>query len=131
MDPRATLLLRNVTLPGGRVADLTLAGGVVRHTGAGENADRTIDCRELIVLPAAVDMHVHMRGGTQAAKEDWETGTRSALAGGVTVVVDQPNTVPPLVNPEVLHARVRDAREHACCHFAVNSGVARDVPLEA
>lgn len=131
MESRPSLVLRNVSLPDGRVADITMADGIVRHTGAGIPADRVIDCSGLFVLPAATDMHVHMRGGPQSAKEDWETGTRSALAGGVTVVVDQPNTVPPVTAPETLRARVLEAKENSFCHFAINSGVTHDTPLPA
>jgi dihydroorotase len=131
MELRPSLLLQNVSLPDGRVADVAIADGTVRHIGAGIPADRVIDCSGLFVLPAATDMHVHMRGGTQRAKEDWESGTKSALAGGVTIVVDQPNTVPPITSPGTLHARVLEARENALCHFAVNSGVTPDTPLPA
>jgi dihydroorotase len=131
MTPRPTLLLKNVSLPQGRVADVLCENGRVSHIGAGAAADRAIDCTGLLVLPAAVDVHVHMRGGPQSAKEDWESGSRSALAGGVTVVVDQPNTVPPLTTPEAFMARVSDARAHSLCSFAINSGVTRDTPLTA
>jgi dihydroorotase len=131
MEPRPSLLLQNVSLPDGRVADVTLTGGTVRHIGAGIPAERVIDCSGLFVLPAATDMHVHMRGGSQSAKEDWESGSRSALAGGVTVVVDQPNTVPPIGTPESFRARVCEAEEKSFCHFAVNSGVTPDTPLPA
>ena len=131
MESRPALVLQNVSLPDGRVADITIADGTVRHIGAGIPADRVIDCTGLFVLPAATDMHVHMRGGVQSAKEDWESGTKSALAGGVTVVVDQPNTVPPVTRPETLRARVFDAKEKSFCHFAINSGVTHDTPLPA
>ncbi|MDD1684408.1 MAG: dihydroorotase [Methanoregula sp.] len=131
MATRPSLVLQNVRLPGSRVADIMIADGTVRHVGAGIAADRVVDCTGLFVLPAAVDMHVHMRGGPQSAKEDWESGTKSALAGGVTVVVDQPNTIPPITDPETFRARVRDASEHAFCHFAINSGVTRDTPFPA
>lgn len=127
----ASLCLRSVTLSEGRVADILMREGRVTHIGAGGPAERTIDCAGLVVVPAAVDMHVHMRGGTQAAKEDWTSGSRSALAGGVTVVVDQPNTIPPVTTPEALRARVLDAREHSLCSFAVNSGVTHDTPIKA
>lgn len=125
----ADLVLRNVTLPTGRRADLTIAGGLVRHVGAPLHADETIDCSRFICLPGAVDMHVHMRGGVQAEKEDWRTGTMSAVAGGVTVVVDQPNTVPPITTPELLRARIHEAEGHAICGFAVNAGVVPDADL--
>lgn len=131
MEPRPSLVLRNVSLTDGQVTDITIADGIVRHAGAAMQAERVIDCSGRFVLPAAVDMHVHMRDGPQAAKEDWESGTKSALAGGVTVVVDQPNTIPPVTTPGTLHARVLAAQESAFCHFAINSGVSRDTPLSA
>ena len=126
----ADLVLRNVTLPTGRRADIVIAGGLVRHVGAPVRADETIDCSRFTCLPGAVDMHVHMRGGVQAEKEDWRTGTMSAVAGGVTVVVDQPNTVPPITTPELLRARIREAEGHAVCGFAVNAGVMPGADLE-
>ncbi|MGA2121327.1 MAG: dihydroorotase [Methanoregula sp.] len=125
------LVLRNVSLSGGRVADIAVRDGVVSHAGAGGPTDRIIDCRGLFVLPAAVDMHVHMRGGAQSAKEDWGSGSRSALAGGVTVVVDQPNTLPPINNPDALRARVFEAKSHSLCSFAINSSVTFDTPVKA
>jgi len=125
------LVLRNVLLFGGRTTDITVQEGKVLHAGAGAGgkAERTIDCTGLFVLPAAVDMHVHMRGGSQSAKEDWATGSRSALAGGVTVVLDQPNTIPPITTPDTLRARVLEAQSRSLCHFAVNSGVTQDTPI--
>jgi dihydroorotase len=131
MALRPSLVLQNACLPDGRVADITIADGTVHHIGAGVKADRVIDCTGLFVLPAATDMHVHMRGGPQSAKEDWASGSKSALAGGVTVVVDQPNTVPPVNAPETLRARILEAEENSFCHFAINSGVTRDTPLPA
>jgi dihydroorotase len=131
MELRRSLLLQNVSLPDGRVADISIRDGAVCHIGAGTPADRAIDCTGLFVLPAATDMHVHMRGGPQSAKEDWESGSKSAIAGGVTMVVDQPNTVPPVTSPERFRARVLEAREHSFCHFAINSGVTRDTPIKA
>ena len=131
MELRPSLALQNVSLPDGRVADVTIRDGTVCHIGAGIPADRVIDCTGLFVLPAATDMHVHMRGGSQSAKEDWESGTRSALAGGVTVVVDQPNAIPPITTPETLRARIFEAQENSFCHFAINSGVTHNTPINA
>lgn len=126
----ADLVLRNVTLPTGRPVDIVVADGIVRHVGAPARAGETIDCTGYTCLPGAVDMHVHMRGGAQREKEDWRTGTTSAVAGGVTVVVDQPNTVPPLTTPELLRARVREAAGEAVCGFAVNAGVVPGANLD-
>ena len=129
MESRPSLVLRNVTIPGGRVADLTICDGIVSHSGAGGPAEKVIDCAGLFVLPAAIDMHVHMRGGSQSHKEDWESGSKSALAGGVTVVVDQPNTLPPITSPDALRSRVFEAKSQSFCHFAINSGVTHDTPV--
>jgi dihydroorotase len=126
---KASILLKNATLPDGRRADLSLAGGIVSHVGAPVHAERVIDCSRFIVMPAATDMHVHMRSGVQREKEDWESGSRSALAGGVTVVVDQPNTIPPLTTQEAIRRRLADARSHSWCHFAVNGGIGQGVDL--
>ena len=130
MDTLPTLVLGNVTLPAGRVVDITLAGGRVAHVGAGKATTGYINCRGYLVVPAAIDMHVHMRGGTQSAKEDWKSGSMSALAGGVTVVVDQPNTLPPIDSPQRLADRVCDAQVNSLCNFAINSSVGEKTPLE-
>ncbi|MCQ8893807.1 MAG: dihydroorotase [Methanolinea sp.] len=119
---RCDLVLRDVSFPDGRVADISVRGGKVCHVGAGYPSFQEISCRGKTVLPGAIDMHVHMRGRSQKEKEDWGSGTRSALAGGVTVVVDQPNTIPPLTTPASFRERVREARESSLCHFAINAG---------
>jgi dihydroorotase len=131
MERRPALVLGNVTLPSGRIADVTIGDGVVIHAGASDSACEKLDCTGLIVLPGAVDMHVHMRGGIQSEKEDWRSGSMSALAGGVTVVVDQPNTVPPVSTPAILEKRVQEARKNSLCQFAINSSVTADTPFDA
>ena len=130
MDILPTLVLGNVTLQAGRVVDITLAGGRVAHVGAGQGTPEYINCSGHLVVPAAIDMHVHMRGGTQSAKEDWKSGSMSALAGGVTVVVDQPNTLPPIDTPQRLGDRVCEAQVNSLCNFAINSSVTAKTPLE-
>lgn len=131
MAPPPTLVLQNVMLPSGRVTDISLASGKVSHVGAYKGSAEKCDCRGSLVIPAAVDMHVHMRSGVQSKKEDWTSGSMSAIAGGVTVVVDQPNTIPPVTSPHVLADRVQDAKNHSYCNFAINSGVTPDTPLES
>jgi dihydroorotase len=118
------LVLADVTLPNGRTADLSIRDGTVVHAGSSLSSRETIRCSGLLCLPGAVDMHVHMRGGTQQQKEDWRSGSEAALAGGVTLVVDQPNTIPPLNTPDAFTARVQEAGARSRCHFAINAGVA-------
>lgn len=49
---------------------------------------------ELLALPALIDPHVHLRIPGAAYKEDWVSGAKAALAGGVTTVFDMPNNIP-------------------------------------
>ncbi len=124
------LLLKDALIPGGRSADILIGEGRVVHVGAGMKAEETINCSGLLCLPGAIDMHVHMRGASQAHKEDWLSGSMSALAGGVTTVVDQPNAVPPLTTVERYSARVREAARVCLCNFGVNAAVTPKADLE-
>ncbi|MDD1677582.1 MAG: dihydroorotase [Methanomicrobiales archaeon] len=116
------LVLKNVQLPDGSRKDIAVEQGTVKRLGSGGRGDVTIDCTSYICVPGAVDMHVHMRGGQESYKEDWQTGSRSALAGGVTLVVDQPNTLPPITTVERFQDRVAEAKQNSYCHFGINAG---------
>ncbi|MDD4953814.1 MAG: dihydroorotase [Candidatus Omnitrophica bacterium] len=63
-------------------------------------AEQAIDANGKIVLPGLVDMHVHLREPGREDKETVETGTMSALAGGVTSLLAIPNTQPPIDSVE-------------------------------
>ncbi|NYT05634.1 MAG: amidohydrolase family protein [Methanomicrobiales archaeon] len=130
MTPGPDLLIKNVTLPDGRIADVSVADGVVSHIGAGLRADIVIEGNRRLCLPGGVDMHVHMRGGPQSEKETWSSGSRSALAGGVTVVIDQPNQVPPVRNPPSFQARREEAERESLCNFGINGAVRPDADIE-
>ena len=59
-----------------------------------EAAKRTIDCTGLHILPGLIDSQVHFREPGHTYKEDLESGTRGAVAGGITGIFDMPNTKP-------------------------------------
>ena len=61
-----------------------------------EIADGTIDAKDKIVMPGLVDMHVHLREPGREDKETISSGTRAAIAGGVTSVLSMPNTLVPM-----------------------------------
>ncbi|MDE2519253.1 MAG: dihydroorotase, partial [Methanocorpusculum sp.] len=65
------LVLKSATLPDGRVADISITNGVITHIGSSGAAEQTIDCRGRLCVPAAIDVHVHMRECPQAAKVYW------------------------------------------------------------
>lgn len=87
--------------------------GVVAEKGKIEKA-----CSGLHVLPGAIDMHVHFRDPGFPEKEDFHTGSCAAAAGGITTVVDMPNTSPPTLTCEALEAK----RAVAAAKSVVNYG---------
>ncbi len=56
----------------------------------------------MLKLPGLIDPHVHVREPGQTHKEDWDTATQSALAGGVTMILAMPNTKPPIFDAATL-----------------------------
>ncbi len=130
----ASLVLKNVRMTDGTVKDITVSGGVCIKTEpvcTNSNADTVIDCSKYICIPAALDMHVHMRGGArQSQKETWETGTKAAVAGGIGTVVDQPNTIPAITDGDTFRKRMDEAAKSAYCNFAVNGGVTPESKFE-
>ncbi|MDQ6773396.1 MAG: dihydroorotase family protein [Candidatus Dormibacteraeota bacterium] len=91
----ADLVVRGGTVltPDGPVlTDVHVTGGVISALGPAEPATEEVDATGLWVLPGAVDAHVHSRDPGQPEKEDFASLTAAAAAGGVTTVVDMPNT---------------------------------------
>lgn len=82
---------------------LGVTGGTVSHIlepDASLDAAETLELDGEVVLPGLVDGHVHFREPGYTEKEGIESGTAAAAAGGVTTVVEMPNTTPPVLDPE-------------------------------
>ena len=75
-----------------------------------------IDARDKIVLPGLIDANIHMRVPGMAHKEDFTTGSSAASAGGVTCILDMPNTNPPTTTLE----RLQEKKELSAGRFAVD-----------
>jgi len=86
-------------------------------------------------IPGLIDPHVHLREPGATHKEDYQTGTAAALAGGYTTVLAMPNTNPPLISREALAISARLAEGKALCDYAIYVGGtknnARSLPLIA
>lgn len=76
----------------------------------------------LIRLPGLIDAHVHLREPGYEHKEDYHSGTAAALAGGVTVMLDMPNTQPPTATPALFYEKVALARAKALCDIGIFVG---------
>jgi carbamoyl-phosphate synthase/aspartate carbamoyltransferase/dihydroorotase len=85
----------------------------------------------MITLPGLIDPHVHMREPGAAHKEDWDSGTASALAGGITTVLAMPNTQPPVTDAETLRLALSLASQKARCDYAQFLGAGPENALEA
>lgn len=106
-------------------AQLDLAirhGRVVEVVAAGERlgpAAEEVDATGLVVMPGLVDAHVHLREPGMTEKEDFFSGTRAAAAGGVTTVVDMPNTVPPVATAEIFANKLATVSAKAHVDFGL------------
>ena len=78
----------------------------------GLNGEREIEARRCLIFPGFIDLHAHLREDSSHKwdyKEDFKSGTAAALHGGITTVVDMPNTPLPGINA----ARIREKKELA------------------
>lgn len=80
-------------------------------------AEREVDAEGLHVIPGLIDTHVHLRDPGFTYKEDYETGTRAAASGGVTMVIDMPNVDPVPNTVERFIAHRENARTKSWVDF--------------
>jgi dihydroorotase len=105
LDPRAALDARlDVRVRDGRIAELGEPGTLE----AGDGEELVDGYGRLRLLPAFFDPHVHLRTPGQEHKEDLQSGTRAAAAGGFGAVIAMPNTDPVLDSAPLLRS-LRDA----------------------
>jgi dihydroorotase len=108
LDPVAGIEgVHDVVIRDGAIAELAAPGS------AGDDGAETVDAAGLHAFPAFFDPHVHLRTPGQEHKEDIETGTRSAAAGGYCGVIAMANTEPPVSTAADVEALREAAREGA------------------
>ena len=76
----------------------------------------------MLEFPGLIDPHVHLREPGATHKEDFDSGTSAALAGGFTAVLAMPNTQPPLTDPASLELAQSAARLNARCDYGIFLG---------
>src|SRR5436853_7750878 len=131
MSQRFDTILKSGTVvnqDGEGVRDIGISNGrIVEIGGLGQaSAAKTIDCRGLHILPGVIDTQVHFREPGLTHKEDLETGSRSAVMGGVTAVFEMPNTNPTTTSAEALADKVARGHHRMFCDFAFFMGGTRD-----
>ena len=112
-----------VHLPSGPAeVDVGVSGGKIVAIGAVGDAGETIDCTGLDVLPGVIDSQVHFREPGLEYKEDLESGSRSAVLGGVTAVFEMPNTKPNTDSADAVADKLKRAHHRMWCDHAFYVG---------
>ncbi|MBD3389443.1 amidohydrolase family protein [Candidatus Micrarchaeota archaeon] len=117
------MIIRNAKFYlGGRVVkkDILIEKGKI--AGFGKFKGEAMDAEGLFALPGLIDPHVHLRDPGMTHKEDFETGTRAALAGGCTTVLDMPNTRPPCTSLSEYRKKKEIAKRKALCDYGLHFG---------
>jgi dihydroorotase len=109
---------RDIGVTGGRIAAI----GDLARAAAGQS----IEAKGLHVLPGVIDTQVHFREPGLTQKEDLETGSRSAVLGGVTAVFEMPNTNPTTTDAQALADKVARGHHRMHCDFAFYVGGTRE-----
>ena len=124
----SNLLIRNLRFPKGESGHLRIEDGLIVECGAGVEIPAegdVLDGRGLLVLPGAIDMHVHFRTPGGEHKETLLTGARAAVKGGTTTCGDMPNTSPRTTTLAALEDKIAKA-EGAPANMLFNFGAEPD-----
>ena len=113
------LLIKNgtvVTPEGERRADVLIEDGIISEIAETVKEDcKTVDASGKHVLPGLIDIHVHLREPGYEGKEDIESGSKAAVAGGFTQVCCMPNTNPVCDNAVVVsYIKYRESQVNLC-----------------
>jgi len=96
--------------------------GRIAEIGRKVRGDERIDYGDRLILPGAIDPHVHLRDPGMTHKEDFSTGTLAAACGGVTTVLDMPNTLPPAVTAAALREKKEAVAGKAWVDYGLFAG---------
>jgi len=111
LHPSGKLVSSNLLLWDGRIADTDASWK--------SSADLEIEAGGQLILPGAVDPHVHFREPGQLYKEGIRQGSRAALKGGVTTIIDMPNNQPPCTTPTRLEAKKKLFRKKSLVNWGL------------
>ncbi len=128
------LVVKNCTIvtPEGRVgpnAGVAVEDGEIVAIGSDDrlpDADTVVDADGNHLAPGVIDCHIHNRSPGLEYKEDWETATRAAAAGGVTTVMGMPNTDPVIDQPDHIQLKADLGEENALVDFQFYAVITSD-----
>ena len=126
------MIIKNAKIPIDREfleADICINEGKIAkiHKGASPaDSSHSIDAKGMLVFPGLIDPHVHFRDPGLTYKEDFLSGSRGAIAGGVTTVFDMPTTLPVVTTSVLLEEKLRIVGERAVSNFALIAAASVD-----
>jgi len=107
----------------------------ITNEASSPKGEVTIDASGKLILPGVIDPHVHFRDPGLTTKEDFATGTQAAAAGGVTMVMDMPNTLPLVDRESVFMNKIKEVSPKAIVDFglavALGPDNLKEIPLLA
>lgn len=107
------------------VLDIKIKDGKILAIGknleSSESEEEIIDAKGKVVVPGLIDVHVHFRDPGQTQKEDLETGSQAAVAGGFTSVIQMANTSPKIDSKEKILEHYKKARNLPLKVFTVSA----------
>lgn len=106
---------------------VVVKAGKIEETGRGAYPGKleTVDLAGKHLLPGLIDVHIHFRTPGMTQKEDWTTGSKAALAGGVTTVLDMPNTQPPTTDQASLDLKRSLVEKEALVNYGFFAGATK------
>ncbi len=107
-------------IEGGIAIDNKRIAKIAKETNL-PNASTKIDLKGNLALPGLIDSHVHLRNQELFYREDFQSGTMAAAAGGITTVIDMPNNQPLTMSADTLKERMRLAEPRIVVNVAFNS----------
>jgi dihydroorotase len=107
--------------------DVRIDGGTIAALGEQlpSNGHRVVEGAGLVLAPAFVDPHVHLRTPGREDEESLASGTAAAAAGGYCAILAMPNTDPVVDSAAVLGSLVEQAKEHACVKVGFLAAITR------
>jgi len=88
---------------------------------------KTRNYGDMLILPSAVDVHVHFREPGYEYKEDFSTGSKASLLAGITCVGDMPNNIPPIVTDKAFMEKAEKVRGKSYVDYALYAGLKEDM----
>ncbi len=108
-----------IVIEGGRIKEIKKSSGL-------PDSDEILDAKGNYILPGLIDAHVHFREPGASSKEDWTTGSSAAAAGGITTVLDMPNTQPPTTTLENLEGKRKIASSKSVVDYGFHFGACNE-----